>query len=72
MVIATIEAAVVVPGDAAEFGVEAEVDPLRHRDLQQPVADRGVIAAQDHVGAVDSVTATSLFTLKMPANSLAI
>src|SRR3546814_11799470 len=39
--------------DLLEGDVEFELDPLGHRDLEQPVADLLVIAAQDHVGAVD-------------------
>src|SRR3546814_17632968 len=33
--------------------VECELGPLGHRDREQPVADLLVIAAQEHVGAVD-------------------
>src|SRR5690606_10452935 len=39
--------------DTAELGIEAEVDALGDRDLQQPVAQLLVIAAQQLVGPVD-------------------
>ena len=39
--------------DLLERRVELEVDPLRQRDLQQPVADLLVIMAQDAVAAID-------------------
>ena len=42
-----------LPFDPLKRRVEAEIEPLHHRNLQQPVADRFVIAAQDHVAAVD-------------------
>ncbi len=50
---ADLEAAVGLLLDPAEFGVEAEIDALGHRNLQQPVADLLVIAAQDDIRAVD-------------------
>ena len=46
---ADLEGAVVLFLDPAEFGVEAEIDALGHRNLQQPVADLFVIAAQDDI-----------------------
>src|SRR3546814_5177639 len=39
--------------DRLEGRVEAELDALGHRDLQQAVADLLVIAAQDRIAAVD-------------------
>ncbi len=47
------QAAILALLDALERSVETEVDSLHHRDGEQPVADRLVIAAQDHVAAVD-------------------
>ena len=41
--------------DVFERRVEAELDPLHRRDLQQPVAHRLVIAAQQPVAAIDDV-----------------
>jgi hypothetical protein len=49
----TVQRAVVALLDLSKVDVELEVDALGHRDLQQPVAHLLVIAAQDHVGAVD-------------------
>ena len=48
-----LQTAVVGPLDAAELGVEAEVDALHHADLQKPVAQALVVAAQQLVRAVD-------------------
>ena len=47
------QGAVVILGYALERAVEAEVDTLRHRNLQQPVTDLLVIAAQNRVAAID-------------------
>src|SRR3546814_11133945 len=39
--------------DRLEGRVELEIDALGHRNLEQPVADLFVIAAQDRVAAID-------------------
>jgi hypothetical protein len=48
-----VERTVGAPLDALERRIEQELDALAHRNLQQPVADLRVIAAQDLVAAVD-------------------
>src|SRR5690606_7443570 len=48
-----LERATVELFDAAELGVEAKLDALHERYLQQPVAKLLVVAAQDLVGPVD-------------------
>ena len=41
--------------DILERGVEAELDPLHRADLQQAIAHRLVILAQQHLAAIDDV-----------------
>ena len=48
-----LERSVVQLFDPLEGRVEAEIDPLHHRNLEQPVADRQVVAAQDFFAAID-------------------